>query len=327
MLRGLLVRQGFMVLQALLGAVLIIIAVSAMRDLMVAPNTSNSSNTGQMEASVLSLNEPVEDRSQYDSIIKSNLFGKAGEFAAIKTAKPSDAKPKEPTDGPPVETKLSLELKGTLVAGETSPFSSATILIKEKNIGQKSFFIGDEVISKVFLRKISKKEVHIENTRVNPKRMEVLKHKLNFTNEKTGPVSVTQASATADSKSSATRKYARSAPSKVRRTAGKLVDLNRKEIVEKLNRDYEKLASTMDVIEEKDENGKLLGLSTPDIESIPVAKDLGFKNGDVLTSINGEKVTSQDQVASLANKYQNAAVVRIGFLRGGEAMTTTYRLR
>lgn len=326
MLRGLLVRQGFMALQALLGAALILIAVSAMRDLMASPTIDNG-DMGEIEVGALSLNDPVEDRAYYNSIVKSNLFGQAGKFAAIRTAKPEESKPVTPVDGPPVETKLNLVLKGTLVAGKTSPFSSATILIKEKNIGQKSFFIGDEVIDKVFLRKISKKEVHIENMRIASGRMEVLKHKLEFGNNGSVPVAVTRTSSDASSGKPAEKRFLRTSSQKVRRTASTIVTLDRKDIVEKLNRDYEKLASTMDVIEEKDAQGKLLGLSTPDIESIPVAKELGFKNGDVLTSINGEKVTSQDQVASLANKYQNAGVVRIGFLRGGNAMTTTYRLR
>jgi S1-C subfamily serine protease len=47
----------------------------------------------------------------------------------------------------------------------------------------------------------------------------------------------------------------------------------------------------------------------------------------VLVSVNNEKVTSQDQITSLANKYKNASVVRIAFLRDGQLMNTTYRLR
>lgn len=323
MLRGLIVRQGFMVAQALMGVLLILIAIGAMRDLMAEPMDLSGSGDSNLDVAVpVELKNPVDAKIQYASIIKSNLFGDAGKY------KHNFKKPPPPPPGPKdrgiVEpTKLPLVLKGTLDAGLTSPFSSATIELKKD--GQKSFFIGDEVMNNVYLREVRKNEVLLENMNPKPPQMEILKHELSFlgTNGKLA--------ANKGSTSNPNGAQLASSPVKVqdsvsRRGNTTMVPLNRKDIVEKLERDYERLASS-DVIVKTDENGKQIGLSTPDIESIPVAKELGFKNGDILTSINNEPVKSAEQVASLANKYQNAAVVRIGFLRDGQQMTTMYRLR
>ena len=189
---------------------------------------------------------------------------------------------------------------------------------------QKTFFIGDQVIDKVFLREIRKNEVLLENNRPSPRRLEVLKHVFSLNDTKPAVAMATRGNSnlTKGMPQQSLRK-----PIRGSRVNTQMVMLNRKEIVEKLNRDYEKLASTLDVIEKKDENGKLIGLTVPDIETIPVANDLGFKNGDILTSINNEAVTSQEQVATLANKYQNAAAVRIGFIRNNQPMIVLYRLR
>jgi type II secretory pathway component PulC len=329
MLRGLLIRQGFMAAQALLGVVIIVIAFGALRDLMRSPADVIAANTlTDPDAATVTLNNPIENRPYYNSIVNAGLFGQAGSYQHEKTNAPPKPPPPPVETAERVDTKLPLVLKGTLDAGLTSIFSSASIEIQEKNIGQKAFFIGDEVIDKVFLREISKNEVLLENNRVNPKRMEVLKHVLVFASDKrdvtASPKEVLVASQAPGRASAANPRTRESASA---RPKSKLVMLNREEIVEKLNRDYEKLASTMDVIEKKDEDGNLIGLSTSNIESIPVAKELGFEDGDILTSINNEKVTSQDQVASLANKYRTASVVHIGFVRDGQAMTTMYRLR
>lgn len=323
MLRGLVIRQGFIAVEVVLGVLLLGIAISATRDLVGTSGTTGEPDTVHT-GEPIALNPPILAKGRYNVIMTSGLFGQAGKYR-------HHAKPQKPTKVvKPVAvvkkeypTNLPLALKGTVNAGVTNPYSSATIDIQEKKIGQKAFFIGDQVIEKVFLREIRKNEVLLENRRKNPKRMEVLTHVL-----------ATGALKTSSSVKKPSPKTARTLSSRPGTGGGRgqrvntqMVMLDRADIVEKLNRDYERLASTLDVIEKKDEQGNLVGLTVPDIETIPVAQDLGFKNGDVLTSINNEKVRSQEQVTSLVNKYQNASAVRIGFMREGEQMIIMYRLR
>lgn len=319
MLRGLVMRQGFMIAESILGLVIIGIAVFAIRDLY-APQASYGSGdrVASSDSGTLTLLKPVDSRATYQSIVASKIFGKAASYIhnAPKPPKKVVQKPQEPIV---TDSKLPLTLKGTLYAGENSKFSSANILVSEKGMGMKTFFIGSEIIDRVFLLKVSKNEVLLDNKRAN--RQEILKHELDL---ETGA----KKSAKAGEGIRAPRKEALVRPaSSGRPTQQKLVTLDRKTIIKKLEDEYERLASTVDVLEVKDDDGNLLGISTPDIESIGVMNELGFRNGDILVSVNNEKVTGQDQMSALANKYRNSTVVRVGILRDGKLMNFTYRLR
>lgn len=319
MLRGLVIRQGFVIAEGILGLLIIGIAVSAIRD-MYTPTASYGRTGTATEATPgsLTLLQLVDSRATYQSIVTSKIFGKAASYIhnAPKVKKPEVVKPPKPVV---TDSKLPLTLKGTLYAGDGSKFSSANILVSEKGAKLGTFFIGSEIIDRVFLLKILKNEVLLDNKRAN--RQEILKHELDLEtgNKRAGKMGESAATPRREA-------MVRPVPGG-RPLQQKLITLNRKDIVAKLEDAYERMASTVDVLEVKDDNGRLLGISTPDIESIGVLGELGFKNGDILVSVNNEKVTGQDQMASLANKYRNSTVVRVGILRDGKPMNFTYRLR
>lgn len=317
MLRGLVVRQGFMIAEGLLGLTIIGIAIAALADLY-APSVSKGREVAKIDpASLVALESPVDARADYDTIISSKIFGAAAAY--VHNAPPAaKVEPPKPVDPVVTDTKLPLVLKGTLVTGETSPFSSANIQVNEKGIGLQTFFIGSEIIENVFLLKVNKNEVLLDNKRSN--RQEILKHEVDLqaradsARDHLAPPNVPEVLASRPGASG-------------RPEQQQLITLDRKAISDKMNEAYESMASTIDVLEVKDDDGNLLGLTTPDMESISVLNELGFKNGDVLVSVNNERVTSQDQMAELANKYQNSNVVRVGILREGQPMNFTYRLR
>jgi type II secretory pathway component PulC len=319
MLRGLLMRQGFMIAEGLICLVVVVIVLFAFRDLWSTPEANELSSLSSNTVGVAGkIQDVIGDRPSYQSIVSSKIFGAAASYIHNP---PPVKKPVVPKKVDPVitDSKLPLVLKGTLFAGEGSVFSSASIEVKEKGAGLKSFFIGDEVIDRVFLLKVLKNKVLLDNKRAN--RQEWLVHvwevEVASKGKPGGPT--TQL---------ATRAQASTRPVGAGRPAGqKLITLDRKTIVKKIEDEYERLASTVDVVEVKDEQGNVKGITTPDIESIGVMKELGFRNGDTLVSINNEQVRGQDQLTSLANKYRNSNVVRVGILRNDQPLNFTYRVR
>lgn len=319
MIRGLLIRQLFILSEGFLWAVILVIGGLALRDIYTSPvaTAAGGHGVGQSEASPIRLAKSVDDRANYDSILKSKIFFPAAAYVHGKKPSKKPEPPKPPVNPETTETKLPLVLKGAVALGATSPFSSAIIDVKQPVLGQKVFFIGDEVIDNVFLLEIIKDEVLLDNKRAN--RHEILKYELDISGK--------SSKNNINTLDMANRPLAETAPQRrVRASGQQLVNLRRNEITAQLEADYEKLASTIDVEEVRDDDGNLKGLTTGDIESIGSLNQLGFKNGDVLVSINNEKVTGQGQITSLANKYRNATIVRVGILRGGQSMNMTYRI-
>ena len=316
MIRGLVNRQVLGVVEGALWLTLVAIGASALYGIVTSGGSVDITPINP-QVDAVELQSPVEDRAHYELITQSRLFGDAGSYVHNPPKTP-EAPPPPPPPADAVETKLPLELKGVTYLGEDSSFSSVMINVKEKGVGERTFFIGEEVIDNVFLTKISKEEAELDNKRAN--RREKLAYKL----ETAAPGGSRQV-AMAEPELNAVRPTA--PESRERPVTPSLVTLSRDDIVQKLEDDYERLASTVDVKEVKDEDGNVKGLTADNIESIPSLNELGFKNGDVLVSINNEKVQSQNQITEIANKYRNATIVRVGILRQDQPMTFTYRIR
>lgn len=105
------------------------------------------------------------------------------------------------------------------------------------------------------------------------------------------------------------------------------IELNRTSIARKLVLAYARLASTIVIQVVMDEHGRVQGITTEDVESIPVAVELGLKNGDVLTMINNEAVDSPDKAVKIILKYRKSPIIRIGLLREGEPHYIRYHVR
>jgi type II secretion system protein C len=253
----------------------------------------------------------VRSRTAYNEIITSGLFGAAGR---AKTGdEPVEVAPPPPQDTE-AETTLSLKLKGTLYTAPKDPRSSAVIEVTDRGNKTKTYFISQEVLDRVFLVEVRKNAVILDNRRSG--QLEKL------TLDPKSTLETLQATQTPTNRVSIQR------PTVARpRTSPNTVMLNRDEIVKKLNDSWAQLSSTINIKVVKDDQGNVQGLTTDNISSIDVAKDLGFKDGDVLVSVNNEKVDSADKVAEILNKYRNAKTFRIGISRGGELKYIVYRLR
>ena len=76
--------------------------------------------------------------------------------------------------------------------------------------------------------------------------------------------------------------------------------------------------STISPKVETDDSGNVLGLTADNISQYPLAKKLGFQDGDVLQTINNERIDSREKLVEIFQRYQNEPSFRIGILRNGQ---------
>lgn len=67
----------------------------------------------------------------------------------------------------------------------------------------------------------------------------------------------------------------------------------------------------------RDNAGKTLGLTATNISQIPLASALGFRDGDIITSVNGIRLEQESQIFGLATQLQGQKNFDIEVLRGG----------
>jgi len=69
---------------------------------------------------------------------------------------------------------------------------------------------------------------------------------------------------------------------------------------------------------ETDDSGDVVGITADNIGQYPLAQKLGFQDGDVLQTINNERIDSREKLMEIFQRYQNAPSFRIGILRNGQ---------
>ena len=70
-----------------------------------------------------------------------------------------------------------------------------------------------------------------------------------------------------------------------------------------------------------DDSGKPLGFTATDISAIPYAAQFGFRNGDIVTRVNGIAIESEAQIMSLIPQFQNVKQFNVDVLRNGQTVT------
>lgn len=74
------------------------------------------------------------------------------------------------------------------------------------------------------------------------------------------------------------------------------------------------------------DNGQPVGLAVPGISQIPYATMLGFRDGDVITGVNGVPVTSTNQVPSLIQQFRDTKLFNVSIVRNGQPTTLTIQI-
>lgn len=295
MLQGLVIRQGFLIVDWVLAALVVVgIAFLAM-SFLEKPAEVSIPDPPNFDGAVQSQLAEVQPRAIYDRFVTSGFLGAAGQSAA----------PAAPV-APPVEvaeTQLKLKLKGTAATSPKDLFASA-IILNEEDSSINTYAIGQQVVDGVKIEEIHQRKVILFNS--NSNRREVLRSD----EEKTGD----------------TTAVASAAPAGGNPGPGKRITVKKNELVQEVFMNYADLVSTIKPEMYYDSNGKVAGITASNLESIPLASKLDIRNNDVLQSVNNEPIDSEAKIMELVNKYRNSNMVRVGILRDGKPMTVTYRL-
>ncbi|OHB77668.1 MAG: hypothetical protein A2Z25_20345 [Planctomycetes bacterium RBG_16_55_9] len=80
------------------------------------------------------------------------------------------------------------------------------------------------------------------------------------------------------------------------------------------------------VIEPYAVDGKPEGLQITGIEQVKYLQELGLKNGDVIRTVNGHRLTSKQKAYQISRKARSQTTVSIGLLRGNKSKTFSFGL-
>lgn len=312
MIRSLVIRQVFRMLDMALVVMVLGAGVLVVKLFLTPLAAVEAPETGEASpADVASIVSSVGDKSAYEGLSKSGLFGSAGRWDA-DTAEAPVEEPEIPSDI--TESTLDLKLRGTIALEPEDPFASAFIENLENRDGVRSYLLKQEVVENVILDSILQREVILLNKRKDPPQRERLRMDDN---------EVPSAQAQGNSVASAGRPTGNSspvaAPAPPSRSRGTVqhTRVNRESIVREAIENYSSLAKITPQVK-KDEDGNVLGLTADGISQQPLAQKLGFQDGDVLQTINNERIDSRERLYEMFQRYQNATSFRVGILRNGQ---------
>ena len=309
MLRGLLIRQAFVLADWVL--VLLIVAGACAAGLRAFGKGLGESGglfakktqAAQGGDAALGALAKLKPRPEYDRIIASNLFGASGKTSRDAQAAPS---PKQEE----TETELRLKLCGTAATTPRDAYASAVILNEDDN-SVRTYGLGQSIVEKVTLEEVYPRKVILLNKAAN--RREVLRSEDN---------KEADAKAAAGS-SPAPTKVASAAPAP---GAGNRVSVKKDDLIQDLFVNYPDIVTQIKPELYKDANGNVAGITASNLENLPIAKKLDIHNGDVLQTVNNEVIDSEEKIIELVNKYRNSNTFRIGLLRDGKPVVVTYKL-
>lgn len=76
-----------------------------------------------------------------------------------------------------------------------------------------------------------------------------------------------------------------------------------------------------------DARGNIIGVSSNNFSSIPLAQQLGLQNGDIISNINGVNITGIGSYGAIANAVQGGGPVTVTIIRNGQPLTATFNIR
>jgi general secretion pathway protein C len=302
MVRGLLIRQAFILLDLALAAGIVVAAASVGYKLLEGPVETEPGSASAVELGDLA--QPLQDippRSAYDRVVASGLFGDAGREAQPVAVE----EPPPEAEGEIEDTELNLRLAGTVALSPTDPFASAFIENLDQRGSAMGYALGQEVVEKVRLEEVYPREVFLLNERHTPAK----RQRLRMDDPAVAPPPGSKVPAPGPVASSTNR-----------------VDLNRQEFVQELYTNYADLVTKVRPEMYRDASGKIAGVTAENISQVPLAGKLGLQDGDVLQTVNNEMIDSEQKILEMVQKYQNSGSFRIGILRNGQPQVITYNL-
>ncbi|GAI89781.1 unnamed protein product [marine sediment metagenome] len=84
---------------------------------------------------------------------------------------------------------------------------------------------------------------------------------------------------------------------------------------------------TKAVIEPYTIDGQVEGLKITGLENMRGAEDLGLKNGDIIRTVNGHRLTGKQKAYQIFKKARSQEAMNIELLRDNETKTLSFSLR
>jgi len=81
------------------------------------------------------------------------------------------------------------------------------------------------------------------------------------------------------------------------------------------------------VIEPYSVNGKIEGLKVTGLENLPIAKEIGLKDGDIVREVNGHQLTDKRKAYQVLKKARNQPSVSVELQRDGKTKELSFALR
>lgn len=313
MIRSLIIRQIFRLLDVALviavvgaGALVVKLFLTELPPLEVA-------EPGEVpEADAASIVRGVGERSVYDGLSKSGMFGSAGKWDS-KAA--DEATPEPEVSEDIAESTLNLKLRGTIALKPGDPFSSAFIENLDSRDGVRSFLLNQEVVEGVVVDTIYQREIILLNKLKNPPQRERLRMEEDALPDAKGaaPSNLASGKRPAGGAAPGGRE---AAPGRATGTV-QHTKVNRDAIVREAMENFATLSRITPEVK-TDEAGNVLGVTAEGISQHPLAQKLGFQDGDVLQTVNNERIDSRERLMEIFQRYQNASSFRIGILRNGQ---------
>ncbi len=306
MLRGLIIRQAFVLVDVALVALLLLVGYVWFLKIFEPEGTGSAVVAGpDSEGGSAIQMASVGDRSDYDVIAKNGFLGRAGATNNIPEAPP----PPGSGGGPTVENK-DLILLATVATYPTDPLAGAVIKDKRTN-AEKTYYMNQPVTADVTLLEVHKRKVILLNKKKNNQRETLRMEEPEQEGGSTAPKTL---SPTASRRS-------------VGRPDSKVVTIKKAEIYKQLSEDnYAEVALQLSPQLHKDANGKIDGITSSNLEKNPLAQEMGLKNGDIVQKVNNVAIDSEKKLMQIVGQFQHAKVIKVSILRNGKPQLLTIRI-
>jgi len=75
-----------------------------------------------------------------------------------------------------------------------------------------------------------------------------------------------------------------------------------------------------------DPHGNVIGVTSASLGNIPLATALGLRNGDIIQSVNGYPINSEQAIFNVVNALEGERQFTAKLLRDGKPITLRYRV-
>lgn len=229
----------------------------------------------------------------------------------------------DPDAGPCYDTELQINLAGTMV----SPEADWSVAILHDPTTKKTVFarVGDKLLSQAEVTSISRNRVMI----VRDGQIECLRPESVRQAAKDRPKPKPRKVAGANTNTSSnvdTSDLNKLADEAVKNRGNNQYEIQ-KDALDAVLKDQRKLREQAPTVAPFYRDGKPAGFRLNGVRSDSIFSSLGIRNGDVITSVNGQTIDSPQRAMQLYEGLSQRGTIKMIIERGGRPVTITYDIQ